>query len=353
MTPAGERLQRADTGFASRVLAALGLTLLVAVVALVVAQAIDVILLSFLALLLALGLRDAAAWLSRRVHLPRSASLVAVLTVLVAAIWAMATLAAPSVAAQGSELARALPEAFGRAQERLSDREWGRWVLQQLPPPAELTSRTRALLGRAPGVFSATFGVLANLLVVVTLVLFLAFQLDVYRDGFLRLVPPRRRERAAQVLDELGRTLSLWLIGRVVAMLLITVLTTIGLWVIGVPLALLLALIAGLLNFIPNIGPIAALAPAALLAVVQGPSAVLWTVVLYTGIQVVESYVLTPYIQQKAIDMPPALLILTQVLLGVLLGFLGLLLATPLTAAVIVLVRRLYVEDFLERGAAA
>jgi predicted PurR-regulated permease PerM len=346
-------LQKADTGFASRVMVALGLTLLVGVLALVVARAIDVVLLSFLSLLLALGLRDAAAWLSRRSRLPPAAALVAVLTGLLAVTWATATLAAPSVAEQAAELARALPEAFGRAQDRLQGWGWGRWVLEQLPPPEELTSRTRSLLGRAPGVFSATFGVLANLLVVATLVLFLAFQLDVYRDGFLRLVPPRRRARAAEVLGEVGRTLSQWLIGRLVAMVVITALTTVGLWVIGVPLALLLAVIAGLLNFIPNIGPLAALAPAALLAVVQGPTAVLWTVVLYTGIQVVESYVLTPYIQQRAIDMPPALLILTQVLLGVLLGFLGLLLATPLTAAAMVLVRRLYVEDFLERGAAA
>jgi predicted PurR-regulated permease PerM len=133
-------------------------------------------------------------------------------------------------------------------------------------------------------------------------------------------------------------------------MLVIALLTTAGLWLLSVPLAPILALIAGLLNFIPNFGPIVALVPALLLGLTKGFDTALWVIGLYTGIQLVESYVLTPYIQQRAISMPPALLITTQVILGVMLGFLGLLLATPLTAAAMVLVRRLYIEDFLEQS---
>lgn len=342
-------MHKADTGFASRVLVALGLTVLVGAALLVAAFAIDVLLLTFLALLLALGLRDAAGWLSRRTRLSQSAALAAIVTALVVALCATVWLAAPSIGQQAQQLAQELPQSVAALERNLQQTGWGRWLLEQLPSPQEIAPKLRALLGRAPGVFSATFGALANLIVIVTLVLFLAFQLKVYRDGLLRLVPPSRRARAGEVLRELGRTLSLWLIGRIVAMLVIAMLTTIGLWVLGVPLALILALIAGLLNFIPNFGPIAALVPASLLALTQGPRTLLWVVVLYVAIQIVENYVLTPYIQQRAIDMPPALLIVTQVVLGVLLGFMGLLLATPLAAAVMVLVRMLYVEDFLER----
>jgi predicted PurR-regulated permease PerM len=331
---------------------ALGLSVLVGVLVLMTALALDVLLLSFLSLLLALGLRDTARRLSRHTRLPLPAALVAVMIVLTALGWAFVTLAAPSVAAQSKELARTLPQSLERLQQALAGTEWGRTALASLPQPQEVLPRARELLGRATGVFSATFGVLANVFVLVTVTLFLAFELGGYKEAALRLVPPARRLRAREVMDEVGRTLSLWLVGRVIAMVAISVLTAVGLWVLGVPLALILALIAGLLNFIPNIGPIVALVPAGLLAMVQGPRTLLWVIVLYSAIQLIESYVLTPYIQQKAVDVPPAMLIVTQVIAGVLLGFLGLLLATPLVAAVMVLVRRLYVEDFLERETA-
>jgi predicted PurR-regulated permease PerM len=261
----------------------------------------------------------------------------------------MVALAAPSVAEQSKELARTLPQSVEQLRGSLEQTPWGRFVLSNLPPAEEIGPRLRELLGRSAGVFSATFGVLANLFILLTITLFLAFELGAYREAALRLVPPRRRERAGEVMDEVGHTLSLWLIGRIIAMFVIAVLTTIGLLVLKVPLALILAIIAGLLNFIPNIGPFVAAVPAALLAILQGPGTLLWVLALYTAIQLVENYVLTPFIQRKAIDMPPAFLILTQVIIGVLTGFLGLLVATPLVAAAMVLVRRLYVEDFLEQ----
>jgi predicted PurR-regulated permease PerM len=113
------------------------------------------------------------------------------------------------------------------------------------------------------------------------------------------------------------------------------------------PLALTLGLLAGLLSFIPNIGPILSFVPAGLLAIPQGFSQVLYVGLLYIGIQTVESYVITPPMQRRMVSLPPALTISAQVILGVLFGFLGLLLATPLAAAVLVLVKMLYLEDVL------
>jgi predicted PurR-regulated permease PerM len=341
-------MRKADAGFASHVLAALGLALLVVLAVLLVAQTIDILLLVFLSLVLALGLRDAARWVGPRLRLSEPAALVAVLAALTVTAWLAVWLAAPGIVEQSQQLAEQLPQAIADAQRSLQQSGPGRWLLEQVPNPGEFLPKARSLLGRAPGVFTATFGALANLLVLVTLTLFLVFQLPLYREGVVRLVPPSRRDRCREVLGELGRTLSMWLIGRSVAMLVIALLTTVGLWLLSVPLAPILALIAGLLNFIPNFGPIVALVPALLLGLTKGFDTALWVIGLYTGIQLVESYVLTPYIQQRAISMPPALLITTQVILGVMLGFLGLLLATPLTAAAMVLVRRLYIEDFLE-----
>ena len=117
---------------------------------------------------------------------------------------------------------------------------------------------------------------------------------------------------------------------------------------LGIPLALTLALLAAALDFIPNIGPLASAVPALLLALLQGPTTALWVMLLYVIVQVVESYILAPLVQRRAVSLPPALLLGAQVLLPMLFGFPGLLLATPVTVLLLVVVRNLYVEAILE-----
>ncbi len=125
------------------------------------------------------------------------------------------------------------------------------------------------------------------------------------------------------------------------------ILTALALWLLGVPLPFMLGLLTGLLNFIPNFGPILAGIPAVLLALSGGPNQAMYVVVLYVVIQNLEGFVLTPLVQRRTVSLPPAVIILSQVLLGVLAGTLGVLLATPLAASVLVLTRMLYVEDTL------
>jgi predicted PurR-regulated permease PerM len=132
-----------------------------------------------------------------------------------------------------------------------------------------------------------------------------------------------------------------------VSMLIVGVVTTLGLWLIGVPLALALGLLAALAEFVPNLGPLLAFAPAILLALTESTTQALAVLLLYLGVQGFESYVLTPLVEKRAVALPPALTILSQVLLGVLAGGMGLALATPLAAASLVLVQRFYVEDTL------
>jgi predicted PurR-regulated permease PerM len=127
----------------------------------------------------------------------------------------------------------------------------------------------------------------------------------------------------------------------------IGVLTALGLWLLGVELALTLGLLAALLTFIPNLGPVLALVPAVLLALMHSPTRALYVTLLYLAIQTVESYVLTPLVQRRTVSLSPALTITAQVALGVLLGGLGLVLATPLTILLLVLIQMLYIEDTL------
>ena len=130
-------------------------------------------------------------------------------------------------------------------------------------------------------------------------------------------------------------------------MAVVGLITTIGLWLLGIPLASTLGLITGLFEFAPFIGPILAAVPAVLIAFTQSPMDALYVIILYIAIQQIEGYLITPYVQKRAVDLPPALTIFAQLLMGVLFGLFGLLLATPLVAASMVIVRMAYIEDVL------
>lgn len=198
------------------------------------------------------------------------------------------------------------------------------------------------------GAFSTTFSVVANFFIFLFIGLYLAADPRLYRNDLIRLIPMNGRGRAREVIDAVGDTLRWWLIGKLVSMAVVGVATVVGLWLLDIPLALTLGLLAALLTFIPNVGPILALLPAALLAFLISPIHAVYVILLYVGIQVVESYLFTPLLQKRTISLPPALTIFTQVIFGVIVGSLGFVMAAPLAAAIMVLVNTLYVEDALQ-----
>ncbi len=165
-----------------------------------------------------------------------------------------------------------------------------------------------------------------------------------YKKGLVHLLPPKAKNQGAALLDELHNVLKNWIKGRLFSFLFIVVLTGLGVWALGMPLVLTLALIAGLLIFIPNFGPIIALIPAELISLWLGTTTATLVICLYTLIQVMQSAVTQPLIQLKMVSVPPALIIFGQVAMGLLGGFWGVLLVTPVVAIVMTLVNKLYVE---------
>lgn len=137
------------------------------------------------------------------------------------------------------------------------------------------------------------------------------------------------------------------MVGKLASMALIGVLTGLGLWLLGIQLALALAVLAGLLSFVPYLGPIVSAVPAVLLAFTQGSQQAFYVILLFLGVQAIEGNVLTPLVQQKAVNLPAAMILFAQIMLGVLLGAMGVVLATPLAAMLFVVVRMLYVEGVL------
>jgi predicted PurR-regulated permease PerM len=316
-------------------------------VALLVLRAAEVFLVVFGGILFAIFFHGVARWTSRKTAIPQKWSLLlcfaAALLVLGVAVW----LVAPDVSNQASELVDRLPRAVRQLQEELRQYDWADKLLDQKNRIQEMLPSDSDAVGWATGFFASTFGALGNLVFALAVGLFLTLGPSIYIQGMLHLVPTDKRNRAAEVLYATGDALESWLIAKMIAMLMIGVLTTLGLWLIGIDLALVLGVIAALLSFIPNVGPLLALVPAVLIALISGLDTAFYVILLYIGIQAVESYGITPLLQQRMVDLPPALTISMQLLFGVLAGALGIILATPLTAAAVVMIKMWYVEDLL------
>jgi len=308
--------------------------------------AFDFVLLLFASILVATLIHGVSCWISEKTGLSRDLGMLVFFVVLLGVLGAGGWLIAPNVAEQFGALSDSLPEAVQRLRQRAEESAWMSRLLDQ-QDRLETAITENGAFGAVTKVMSSTVGALASFLIAFAIGVALSLRPRIYVDGFLALIPAGYRPRAREVLEESGSTLQSWLVAKLFEMLLIGVLTTLGLWLLGIELALVLGVIAGLLSFIPNIGPVLALIPAVLLASMEGTRTMLYVVGLYTVVQALESYLFTPWMQQRIVAVPPALTISVQVLFSLLAGTLGLLLATPLAAVGMVLVRRLYIEDLL------
>jgi predicted PurR-regulated permease PerM len=310
----------------------------------------EVVLLLFAAILIAVMLRALSNPLARLIGVNHGWALGITVVLLALSLTAVGWSIAPAIGEQVGELRTALPAALQRLQQEMSRFAWLETLLDSVRMPNSTV--TPGVATRVTGAISGTLTVLAHIVVTLVIAIYLAADPRPYIEGTVRLFPPTKRARAREVLLAIGHTLRWWLIGKGLSMLSVGIAVFIGLWAFGVPLAGALALIAGLLDFIPNVGPILALIPAALFALLQGPTQVVYVIVLYAVIQTVEAYLLTPLIERQMVSLPPALTLTVMVLATLLFGALGLLLAAPATAALLVAVQMVYLEDTLgERNA--
>ena len=343
------QIEKPPTPFAKRVLINISLVLLVVGLLVLLFYVFDVVLLLFGAILVAIFLHGLANILRRYLLLSEGLSVLLVSLILVAILALSIWLLAPSVAEQVKNLRDELPKSLQNVVAYLSNYSSGRLLLEQLPSSSEIIEKvnTSSTLSRVGTFFSSTVSILTNLALMLLLAIYLASEPKTYIKGFTKLFPQERRKRVREILYEIGETLSWFLIGKGASMLFIGVLTWIGLSIIGVPLALTLGLIAGLLSFVPNFGPIFSAVPAILLAFIDSPISALYTAALFVGVQLIESNVVTPMIERRTVELPPVLTITSQLALTILFGAVGLILATPILAVVMVLIQTLYIQDVL------
>lgn len=309
----------------------------------------DVCLLVFAAALLGAVLRRAADQVGTLLHLRPGWSLALVLIAVGLLIVMLGWWRGSATLEEMTRLWGQLGDQGRKIQDVIEQSRWARGAAGRLG--SYLSDSGGAIAGTIAGATTTTLGGLGSLLLVAVTAVYVAASPALYRDGAVRLLPPRMRGRGQQVLQAVGHALVWWFAGQAVDMVVVAGLSWAGLAALGVPLAPTLALIAGLCNFVPFIGALAGAVPAVLVALGQGPDQALWVAGLFLAVQTLEGNVIAPLIQKRTVDLPPALTILSQTVLGTLFGPLGLILATPVTAASLVAVRMAYVEEVLEDAA--
>lgn len=337
---AGNAGEAGDRQFVRRVLIVLGLTTLF-----ILAWQLRALLLMFFgALVVATVFRAFSDRLERLIGCRPSLAVGLSITLILAVAIGLVALFGSHIVQQVQTLRVTLPIAWHAFEARMGDLGLGEQI-------KHLAESVRAPGGSSFSAFAGTIlsigSGIADVIVVIVAGVFLATQPRFYLTGAVKLIPPGKRALALEAITESEGALRLWLRGQLIAMVVVGLLTGFGLWALGMPSALTLGLLAGVLEFIPFAGPILSMIPAILLALAVSPDLALWVLLLYFAVQQFEGYILTPLVQQYAVDLPGVVLLFALIAFGALFGTLGVILAAPLTVVSYVLVKRLYVIETL------
>lgn len=322
----------------------LALAAALVVTGLVLLRLVDVLLLIFGAVLFAILLNAIAAPLRSRTPLGRIGSLVAAVIVTGLAIAAILWAFGSKLDSQLASLADMVPRAWDGFQARLSRSTLGALFLRELDA---LPGPSGGWLSLAPRVAANAASGLAATVIVIFAGLYLAFHPQTYAQGLVRLFPRDLRARALEILAAIHDALKRWLLAQLLSMALVGSTTALGLWLVGAPFPIGLGVLAGLGQFVPVIGPMAAAVPGLLVALAAGPQVLAMTAGVYLVAAQLEANVITPLVLRRMAALPMAVTLFAVLAMGVLLGPLGVLLATPLAVVAYVLVKMVYVEDVL------
>jgi predicted PurR-regulated permease PerM len=309
----------------------------------------------------------------QRLRIPRGIGAMLIVLLGFGALTGLGLLVAPQISTQVGELREQIPRALDGVERWIQQRAGG---VSDIIQAGQEATQDSTQSGAAPGageekggekpamdirqglsqqlagagrhffaVFSSTVAVLGGLVILLFVAIFVAVDPGLYHRGLMHLFPHRTRRKAGEVLSATATTLRRWLVMQMIAMLAIGSVTTVVLLLLDVKAAIALGIIAGLLEFVPYVGPILSAVPAIAMALVDDPQKAIWVALAYIAIQQLEGVVLQPLLMKEGLELPPVITILGQALFSLVFGFLGLLLAVPLLATVMVPVKMLYVRD--------
>lgn len=326
-----------------RVLQVMLIALAVIVAALLVWRLTDVLLLAFGAILTAVLLRALSDLVTRYAPLSDRWALALSAVLVAAVLLGFIALLGTQVQEQFNTLVEGVPDLIKAVEEALGTSGLRSWLEERL---------TGVLSGGGMAANVATYSgtilsTIANIFLVIFAGIYLAIDPGLYRRGLAKLFTARPRDEVDDTLVVAGEALKLWLLGQLIAMVLVGILTTAGLMLLGIPSALALGLIAALLEFVPFIGPVLAAIPAIALGLTEGPGTAAMVLGLYVLVQQIEGNIITPLVQQRTVDLPPAITIFAILTFGVLFGPVGILFAVPLAVVSYVVIQKIWMQDVL------
>ncbi|HEY2898629.1 MAG TPA: AI-2E family transporter [Gemmatimonadaceae bacterium] len=348
----------------------------------------EIVIVAFLGTLFGVAVASGVDKLER-FRVPRGVGAAFIVVTFLMILYTLGSFVAPTIAQQGHELKQRLPDAVERAEKWLNARNPSlmssllgtdsaqavatadsskvkgaqRAAIRDTAAANDTANKVhggpstslrenlgKRLVGSVHYLFpflTSTAETFAGLLLILMMSVYIGSDPDTYKNGLLHLFPKRKRERMGEVMSAISTMLRKWLVTQLIAMLVIGAASTIVLLVLNVKAPFALGIIAGLFEFIPTVGPILSAVPAIAMGFLDSPEKALYVGLAYLTIQQLENHLLIPLLMKGGMDLPPVLTIVTQGLMALLFGFLGLMIAVPLLAAVMVPVKMLYVEDAL------
>lgn len=302
----------------------------------------DIVIVVLLALVVASALEPMVDYLTK-FKIPRFVSVLGTYVVVIAFFGIAISLLSPLVIDQAKVLSENLPAYAVELQARYPG-------LTLFSGGTDLATIAQKLVTSNTGsdiIFHRTLGLFNGIVALIT-VLVISFYLVAADKGMKQfisdIVPSQYHNTTIRLIEKIQQKMGLWVMGQIILSVFIFVLTYIGLTILGVDYALVLALIAGLLEIVPYIGPFVSAVPAIFFALIQSPPLVIGVIILYIVIQKTEGYILVPKVMEKTVGTSPLVVLLALLIGFKLAGILGILLAVPLAGAITVVIREFFQE---------
>ncbi len=337
---------------------------LVAFLCLVIALVIlwqfrQIILLIFTAIVLAIALNSLVRRL-QKIGISRGRAVLFTLAGVLLFNTLFASLVLPPFLNQFQELVISVPIGIKKFLELVNNflnslPPWVPQALRDLKPPnfADITQQvapvTQNLLGNFFTFFSSSVTILLQLLLVLVFTLMLLANPSAYRNLLVRLFPSNYRRRVDEILGKCETDLLSWMAGVAINSLFVATLSGLGMLLLGIPLVLANALLAGIFNFIPNIGPVGSVIFPVSVTLIQEPWKAIAVVFIYLVVQNLESYWFSPMMMERQISLLPAATLVAQLFFARFLGFLGLVLALPLAVVTKTWIEEAVIKDILDK----
>lgn len=339
MDKESEKTVRKELSYTLKVWQTTAIVCLSLIIILFVRVAFNILLMTFMGVLIAVYFHGLADFITQKTKINRKFSLFISIACTIILLSAMIWIIGATVQQQAAQLSNTLPQMISTAKTKLAGSATGQQLLGY-----SSGDNSKKLLDTAGTFFSSSFGVIGDLYIILFLGIFFTADPSLYKKSLLAIVPPQHEVDGSIIWGRISAALNAWLKTKLISMLLITAIIALGLRIIGLPGSLVLGLIAGLLDIIPNFGPVIAMVPGVLLGLMISPQMAVIAALIYVACQTIVGSIFMPLIQKRMINIPPAITMVSQLVMGVICGLMGIILAVPILLVLSIMVDELYIK---------